>query len=69
MVEPQSRGGGGVEIRCFQMGMAVVTDISPALVIRHHEDNVGTARLFALALVFPFARFDRPRWESGDEQE
>ena len=69
MVEPQSRGGGGVEVRCFEMGMAVVSDISPALIVRHHEDDVGTSRLRALAIVFPFARLDRPRRESGDERE
>jgi hypothetical protein len=71
MVESQSRGGGGVEVRRFQMWVAVVSDISPALVVRHHENDVGTTRLFALVLPLPlrFARLDRPRWESGDEQE
>jgi hypothetical protein len=51
------------------MWVAVVSDISPALVVRHHENDVGTTRLFALVLPLPCARLDCPRRESGDEQE
>ena len=39
-VESQSVGGHGVEVGGLQQRVVVVTGLAPALVIRHHEDDV-----------------------------
>ena len=43
-VESQAVGCHRIEVRCFERRMVLVASLAPALIVRHHKDDVWLGR-------------------------
>jgi hypothetical protein len=55
-VEPDARGSHLIQDRGTQVGMVIIPDVSPSLIVRHYQDNIK----------FCSVRLDINQWDQNE---